>query len=350
MLRIWFNKTFSSVANALELIRRDDSAQRYHILASNTHPHALVAQAAHQYLQEPTKLTGTAYLDWCLHTCREQRIDIFLPGKEAALISAERERFAAQGTRVLAVAKPEVLHLLHDKAAFYQQVVLPQAPPPEFVAVENIEQFEQAWQHLRARHERLCLKPASSVYGLGFAMIDETRDSAQLLLSGAQYQIGYADLRRGLAAQPSFRTMLLMQYLAGWEYSVDCVADHGKLICAVARQKSPHAGHGQLIYQRPDIIEACAALCEQYQLNGNLNVQFRESHAHKDGESAPDNRLQLLEINPRMSGGIGMACLAGPNLPYLALAGFDEGYDKLEIPAIADGIRVGEWARATRLP
>lgn len=350
MLRIWYNKTFSSLATALELIRRDDTDQRYHLLASNTHPHALAALAAHQYLQEPAGLTGAAYLDWCLHTCREQQIDILLPGKEAARISAERARFAAQGTRVLAVAEADVLHLLHDKAAFYQQVDLPQAPPAEFGVVNNVEQFDQVWQQLRARHAKLCLKPASSVYGLGFAIIDETRDSGQLLMAGAQYQIGYADLRRSLAAQGECRTMLLMQYLAGLEYSVDCVADHGQLMCAVARQKSPQAGHGQLISQQPEIIAACAALCQQYGLNGNLNVQFRESHARHNGAAVPENKLHLLEINPRMSGGIGMACLAGPNLPYLALAGFDQGYANLPIPPIADGMRVGEWARATCLP
>jgi hypothetical protein len=350
MPRVWFNKTFSSLATALQLILQADTVGRYQLLASNTHPHALAALAAHQYFQEPGGLLGTAYLDWCLQQCRERQIDIMLPGKEAALISAERERFAAHGTRILAVATPEVLHLLHDKARFYQEVSLPLTPPPEFCVVQTIEQFDAGWQQLRARHERLCIKPASSVYGLGYALIDETRDSAQLLLAGAQYQIGRDDLRRGLAAQGEFRTMLLMQYLAGVEYSVDCIADQGQLQSAVVRQKSPQAGYGQLICQRADILQACATLCADYQLNGNVNVQFRESHASPNGVVAQENRLHLLEINPRMSGGIGMACLAGPNLPYLALAGFDLGYAGLTLPAIEDGLRVGEWPHATRLP
>lgn len=51
-----------------------------------------------------------------------------------------------------------------------------------------------------------------------------------------------------------------------------------------------------------------------------------------------------------MSGGIGMACAAGPNLPYLALAGFDQGFDKLTVPAIRDGMRVAEAAYAVELP
>jgi hypothetical protein len=45
-----------------------------------------------------------------------------------------------------------------------------------------------------------------------------------------------------------------------------------------------------------------------------------------------------------------MACVAGPNLPYLALRGFDRGFDDLPIPAIRAGIRVAELAHATELP
>ena len=71
-----------------------------------------------------------------------------------------------------------------------------------------------------------------------------------------------------------------------------------------------------------------------------FNIQFREGA----------NGLALLEINPRMSGGIGMACAAGPNLPYIALAGFDQGYDTVAIPAIREGMRVAEAAYPVELP
>lgn len=340
MQRIWFNKTFSSITAALHLIRQADGAGDYHLLCSNTHPHALAAIAAHQYEVEPSGLSQEAYLDWCLHFCREQNIAIFVPGKEAVQISANRARFEAQGTRVLSVASAQVLALLHDKARFYQTVQLPMAPPAEFRVVENIDQFDAAWAELRAHHAKLCIKPSSSVYGLGFAVIDEVRDSAQLLMQGAQYHVAYQDLRRGLQQLPEFRTMLLMEYLAGHEYSVDCVGDHGRLVVAVARKKPHIAGHGQLIEMTDDIASACQMLCQNYQLNGNFNAQFREGN----------QGIGLLEINPRMSGGIAMACVAGPNLPYLALRGFDRGFAGLEVPPVRNGLRVAEWAQAVALP
>ena len=339
MQRVWFNKTFSSVGSAIRLIREADVALDYCIICSSTNPHAPAFLAAHESALEPAGLKGQAYLDWCLHFCRENHIGIFLPGKEASLVSAAREQFAALGTRVLGTASQDVLHLLHDKARFYQTVDLPLAPPAAFRVIQNVEQFDVAYRELREKHSKLCIKPSVSVYGLGFSVIDEQRSSAQLLLEGVSYHIGLDDLQRGLAAMDGFRTMLVMEYLGGHEYSVDCVGDNGRLVCAIARKKSLHVGHGQTIDQRSDILESARLLAATYQLNGLFNIQFREGQ----------NGLGLLEINPRMSGGIAMACMAGPNLPYLALRGFDRGFDGLQIPLIRAGIRVSELTQAVKL-
>lgn len=345
MLRVWFNKTFSSVGTAIGLIRQADPGGRYHIIASNTNPHAAVALSAHGFAVEPPSLKGQDYLEWCLEFCRERGIDIFVPGKEASLVSGARAAFAAQGTRVLACAGQEVMELLHDKARFCQSLDLPLAPAAEFRAVNTVEQFDAAHAELRKRHPKLCVKPSVSVYGLGFAVLEEERNSAELLLSGSLYHIALGDLRRGLAEMGEFRTMLVMEYLAGHEFSVDCVGDHGRLICAVPRKKPLLAGHGQTIDPQPEILAACAQLTAAYGLNGWFNIQFRERGQGQDGRCG----LGLLEINPRMSGGIGMACVAGPNLPWLGLAGFDQGYAGLEIPPLRAGIRVAEVAQAVEI-
>jgi biotin carboxylase len=220
---------------------------------------------------------------------------------------------------------------------------LPQAPVAEFRRFDNLEQFDAAWAELRPRHAKLCIKPSRGIYGIGFAVVDEERSSAALLLAGVEYHIGYQDLRRGLAELGEFRTMLLMEFLEGSEYSVDCVGDDGRLVAAVARRKLAQGGSGQLIDMRPEIIEATTKLAADYGLNGIFNVQFRE--AAKEGKMRP----RLLEINPRMSGGIGMACAAGPNLPWIALKGFADGFDTVEVAEVRNGMRVIEVADALEL-
>lgn len=336
-MRVWYNRAFSSIFNAMTLIRQQDSARRYHLVYS-AGARTVAATAADQFELEPP-IGGNEYVEWCLEFCRRWDIGIFVPSREAALIGGAKDRFAAIGTRVLAVASPDVLALLHDKARFYATVELPIAPPPQTVPFTTLAQFEAGYAALRARYPKLCVKPSKSVYGLGFAELDEARSSAQILMAGDQYQIGLADMRAGLAGLEEFRTMLLMEFLEGVEYSVDCVGDHGRLVCAVPRRKLLKEGTGQLIDPQPVILDAVTQLTATYGLNGVFNVQFRER----------EGQVRLLEINPRMSGGVGMACMAGPVLPWLALAGFDRGYERLEIPPVRAGMRVGEWHHAVEL-
>ena len=338
-MRVWYNRTFSSVNAAIKLIREADTDGRFTIIHSNANRHAPAARLAHEFHVEPTGLKGDAYVDWCLTFCRDHRVDIFVPGREATVLAAEHARFADIKTRVLSAAPPDKLKLVHDKARFYADTVLPDAPVAEFRPFENLAQFDAAYAELRPRHAKLCVKPSHGIYGLGFAIIDEERSSAALLMKGVEYHIGYQDLRRGLAEMQDFSTMLLMEFLDGPEYSVDCVGDHGRLAAAVVRRKLPQAGSGQLIDMRQDILDATARLCADYRLNGVFNAQFREG----------GGRPRLLEINPRMSGGVGMACLAGPNLPYIALRGFADGFDGFAVPEVRNGMRVAEVSVATEL-
>jgi carbamoylphosphate synthase large subunit len=338
-MRVWFNRTFSSVYTAIKLIREADTAGRFHLIHSNPNPHSPAGRVAHAFFVEPTGLDQPAYTAWCLAFCIEHRIDIFIPGKGATLLANEIDRFAAIGTRIQSVGTHDALASIHDKARFYAQTVVDGAPVAEFAPFETLAQFDAAHAQLRPRHHKLCVKPSNSVFGLGFAILDEERSSAALLIEGVEYHTGLQDFRRGLGELGTVRTMLLMEYLDGHEYSVDCVGDNGRLVAAVARKKPMQSGRGQLIDMRADILGATAELARLYGLSGMFNVQFREG----------GGQLRLLEINPRMSGGIGMACVAGPNLPYISLCGFADGFDAVTVPPVRDGIRVMELADATEL-
>lgn len=341
-MRVWFNKGFSSLHAALRLLRQGpgNGTGAVTLFASGAHPQALVALAADHYLTEPAGLAMADYVDWCLDTCRQHAIDILVPSKAVQALVAQSARFAAQGTRVLAAADAATLALLDDKARFYAAVDCPPAPAPESLTVRTLAEFDAAFATLSARHAQLCIKPAVGVYGIGFRRIRTDVSAMDVLLRGMDYQIDLPTLRFMLGQVPQWAPLLVMEYLPGAEYSVDCLADAGVLRCAVARRKGTAPGQGQCIDMRADLQEACARIVAQFGLNGYLNIQFR------DGVRGPG----VLEVNARMSGGIAMACLAGPNLPWLGLQGFARGYEGLEIGPIAAGLRVGELNQATVLP
>ncbi|MDX9699201.1 MAG: ATP-grasp domain-containing protein [Rhodocyclaceae bacterium] len=339
MVRVWYNKTFSSVHSALTLIRKGDIKGEYQVCCSHPQPKALGLLVADEAAAEPAGVTGQEYVDWCLAFCKAQRIDIFVPGKEATLMARHQDLFLEQGVRLMSAATPETLELLHDKARFYATVADDPGLSPECAVFECADSFEAAYARMRAQHEVLCIKPSVSVYGIGFRQITEQKSAFDLLLDGNPYRIDLRSLREMLQRAGTFRPMLLMPFLAGHEFSVDCVAAEGALVCAVARRKSLVAGGGQQIVVRADIDAACARLIARFRLNGNVNIQFREG----------DEGLRVLEINPRMSGGIGMACLAGPNLPYIGLVTFDRGVGAVSIPPVEENLHVGELNQAVRL-
>lgn len=329
-MRIWFNLTFSTISSVFRNLRQTGGAGEVNIISTHTHATASAFLAADEYYLEPAELIGQHYLDWCLEFCHRNRIDLFWPGKEAALISKNQPLFRSNGIAVMSVADYATLTLLHNKADFYAHLAPEVAQTMDFIAVNDRDAFDQAVAELSEKHEKLCVKPAVSVYGLGFRILDTQRDSITQLLKGIEYQIPLQELRQGMSHTPQFETLLVMEHLGGHEWSVDCAGKQGELLCAVQRKKPLRAGLGQTIDNNPDISGMVERLTAHYRLNGLYNIQFKE------GTHSP----RLLEINPRPSGGFGMACLSGANLAQIALHGFKG--EEFEHPSICYGLKVTE--------
>ena len=329
-MRIWFNKTFSTISSVFKAIHLAFPTDEISVVCTHIHNNAAAFLAADECYLEPSDLTGRAYLEWCVDFCHHHNIQLFWPGREATLISQHHDLFLATGTQVLSVADYETLTLLHNKADFYNQLNPDVAKPMDFIAVNNTDEFDVAVAELSLKHEKLCVKPAVSVFGLGFRVLDTQRDSISQLLKGIEYQIPLQELRSGMNNTPEFDTLLVMEHLGGHEWSVDCAGRHGELLCAVQRKKPLLAGYGQIIDNNADIEDMVTRLTAHYQLNGLFNIQFKEG-AHG---------VRLLEINPRPSGGFGMACLSGANLAKIALQSIKG--DNIQTPVIQYGLKVTE--------
>jgi len=330
-MRIWFNKTFSTISAVFRNLRQaEEPASAVALICTHTHETASAFLAADESYLEPADLSGQPYLEWCLEFSLHYKIDLFWPGKEAALISKHKQLFQSNGIAVMSVADHETLALLHNKADFYANLNPLVAQTMDFIAVNNREDFDKAVAELSAKHEKLCVKPAVSVYGLGFRILDTQRDSITQLLKGVEYQIPLQELRQGMNRTSHFATLLVMEHLGGLEWSVDCAGKEGELLSAVQRKKPQSTGLGQTIDNNPDINGMVERLTAHYRLNGLFNIQFKE------GIHGP----RLLEINPRPSGGFGMACLAGANLAQIALQGFNG--EKFDPPTIRYGLKVTE--------
>lgn len=324
-MRIWFNRHFAVVARVVRLLREAHAPLTLEVLVSHRHAQFVGYAAADVAFLEPTGLSADEYLAWCLQTVRERGIDVIVPGHEQSFLTRHSNAFEALGCRVLHAAPADILPNLHRKEWVYEQAAHLVALP-EYRLVTQPDALAEAVAAIERTAGEACIKPTVSVYGKGYGRITADMTRAD----GLRQHVN--DWLAANGADGACSPQLVMEYLPGPEYSVDLAARDGDMLAAVVRKK-PLTGTAQLLVDFPEMLQAARRLVGEFDLNGMINIQFRD---HTDGSA------RLLEINPRASGGIGMSCLSGLNIPHIALrAFFEPEYAPVAVPPRL-GVHVAE--------
>jgi hypothetical protein len=243
---------------------------------------------------------------------RKYRADVFIPGRQVSGISANAKAFTQHGIRLVVPAGPSTLGQINHKGRFYQSVRGCGVPLPSFRQVDHPGDFEAAVRAVGRQHE-VCYKPAVSIFGYGFHILVDHPSAKH----PSQTQLGAPDLKLDISLPEAlakfrssrrFQTQLVMQHLPGDERSVDCLADGGRLLCGVVRRKNPDGT--QFLEDNETVLGYVRTLVAHFKLSGLFNVQFKDDAA---------GTARLLEINPRMAGGISYSFLSGVVLPYWAI-------------------------------
>lgn len=307
-VNIYFNRWFSVAYHYMNLIRNNEDGVQFQIFATHPDIRHMSLQGADVAETEPA-LKGIEYVKFCVDFCRRNRIDVFIPRLHMLDIALHISLFDAIGTKVLVCRDVDLLDSIMDKGKFYENVREQGIMTvPEYHVVSTAEQFKAAYEDLVAKGHRVCFKPTETEGGLGFRIIDNTRNPLQELYGYVTPLITFDDAYRILASSPSFPDLMVMELLEGYEYSIDCLADEeGKLLVAVPRRKA--GGRLRLMEHIPELEEIASRVAEVYKIPFNYNIQMKYN----------GGTPKLLEINPRMSGGLHMSCLSGINFPYLAV-------------------------------
>lgn len=313
MPTVWYNQGYSVVRDAILLIREGAAAAGItdlRLLASHQDFQATVLEAADLGFLEPEGLRDgedgdAAYAVWCADRCRELGVDLFIVQGGQGAIAAHRDLFPAS-TRVILPATGERLAQIHDKGVFHQIATQAGIPMAWSMTVGNVADYDAAMQALAARDLRPCIKPREGVFGAGFWRLDEEYDLLDALMGGDRRRVSAGVMRDAIAAADRPVRLLAMEYLPGPEWSLDCVCDEGRMIVGVARRKR---GRVQELEISGPIFAFAERAIATFGLSGQINVQFKSAD-----DAGEDPRL--LEINPRMSGGMARTRFAGVNLPW----------------------------------
>ena len=311
MTNIYFNRWFSTVYHYINMIRDNPDGRSFTFYGTHPDPGHLSLQACDHAEPEP-ELYGAEYVDYALDFCRRNRIDVFIPRLHMLEIAKEVGRFDEIGTKVMVCRDIELLECLMEKDRFYESLAgTGVVPLPAYEVAETAEQFAAAYEKLRSGGHRVCFKPTNAEGGMGFRIIDNERseqDKLKALYGWVSATIPFEEAYRTLAAAERFPRLMVMELLPDEEVSIDCLADaDGRLIAAIPRRKS--SGRIYLLENRPELLEIASRVAERCRIPFAYNIQV------KYNEGIP----KLLEINPRMSGGLYITCLSGVNMPYLAV-------------------------------
>jgi biotin carboxylase len=312
-MKIWFNRWFTTVSHYIEMIRANPDKREFVIYGTSPNTDALYLQYCDHAYVEPD-ISGDKYIEFCLDFCQTHGIDIFIPRKENVMISRRLADFEAIGVQVLVCPDAELVETLDNKAAAYQAFLKREAEGttifsiPDHFIVNNVHDFKAAYEKLKEKGHQVCFKPVIGEGANGFRVIKDEIDSVdQLLRHGTSFRIPFSYACDILGQQETFQDLMVLEYLDGREYSIDCLASSEQLFAAIPRMKGD--GRVRELVNHLELIELAQKFHQEFKLPYIFNIQLKYNNG------VP----KLLEINPRMSGGMHISCLSGINFPYLAI-------------------------------
>jgi len=309
-MKIWFNRWFTTVSHFIDMIRDNEDKRKFIIYGTSPNKDALYLQNCDFAFVEPD-ITGEDYIAFCLEFCQKHGINIFIPRKENVLISKRLHQFEKLGVKVLVCPDANLMETMDNKAETYRMFLGGPANSliPDYHVVNNLEAFKLAYEQLKEKGHTVCFKPVIGEGANGFRVIKDQIDSiTQLFNHGTSYRIPYNYACEILGQQETFPDLMVLEFLEGREYSIDCLSSQDKLYAAIPRMKGD--GRVRELVEQVELIKLAHEFHQEFRLPYVFNIQVKYN---SNGEP------KLLEVNPRMSGGMHFSCLSGINIPYLAL-------------------------------
>lgn len=254
------------------------------------------------------------YIDALLKVCKEEKIDVLIPGisQELPKLQERRAEFETIGTKV-SVSDGEGLLIANDKIALYKYMMKKGFRIPKFRIAKSIDEFVKACESIGYPQKAICVKMKDGSGSRGIRLIDSTMSRFDVFVSEKpnSFYTTYEDMISLLREAPQMPELMVMDYLPGMEYSVDLLAEHGKTLYIVGRESNViNASIPQeatLAYNE-EAYQLSKGIVESLKLDGNVDLDFKFD---------ADGHPQLMEINPRLAATLSVIAAGGCNLLYL---------------------------------
>lgn len=301
---IWFNHWFSAIINTVEAIKK--AFPDVKIIGSNRLDTCVYKYAVDEFYIEPTGLSGDEYTEFALNFCKEHSVDIFFVKAGMSGIAKYKEKFTDIGTTVIC-EDISVLNAFDSKSGIYNQLEkMGYKYNPDYYIVNSADEFIEAANKIRDNGDGVCIKYDTDEGANSFRIVTDGFINPKHLDEPSMNLLSFDNaekILRSAERSGTFKPIIVMPYLNGPEVSVDCLmtANHG--LVTLPRYKV--GSRIKEVKLTKELMDDCVELNKIFDFKYIFNAQYRWT---KDGKP------KLLEINPRISGGLHLTSMCGFNL------------------------------------
>ncbi len=253
-----------------------------------------------QYLQKGSLLEDAA------EVCRAEKIDLIIPHKiEHRLLFLENRGLF--GPAKILSAPSDAITAAEDKLGFLSLCAKNNVPVPTHHVASSIRELRESVALLGYPWKKVVVKPVRGSGSRGLRILNRNVNFRRLFTKKRpDYpEITLSNLHRIIGDR--FEKLLVMEYLPGKEYSVDCLRQDGTELCLARQRLQTMNGLTTVgvVERHAEIEQHSKSLSLALGLETVFGFQFREDEG---------GRMKVLECNPRIQGTMIMSALAGANI------------------------------------
>jgi carbamoyl-phosphate synthase large subunit len=247
----------------------------------------------------------SGYVDSILALIERHRIDIVLPwsDEEALALAAERARIEAAGA-LLACAPLATLQVMSDKFATYRLLQQAGLIMPSFVKADTADTLFAAIDRFARDFGEFAVKPVTARGNRGTVVVRRDIRGAMPYMGSRELHMDLDTFRRDHLEAMAVPT-IVMQRLHPPAYDIDVLAQSGAVMRAMPRRRLNPAGvpyTGSVLTPSAPLLELAARITKALELSWLYDFDLM---TNAGGDAI------AIEVNPRPSGSIAAAILAG---------------------------------------
>lgn len=254
------------------------------------------------------------YCDIVLEICRKEKVDIYFPNisAEVSAVVARQDDFEQLGVR-LSVSNLESIAISNNKLRAYEVLKAAGIAVPEFYPVHSVEDFITGCECMGYPDKPVCLKVVDGSGSRGVRIIDSRVSRYDIFAHQKpnSFYTSYEDMLSVLRSASKLDEMMLVECMHGPEYTVDLLAEDGKVVYIAGRENidSLMSIAQKSIVKRDELAYKTAMqIVKALNMSGNVGFDFMRNDV---GDAI------LMDINPRITATVSVIAAAGLNLIYM---------------------------------